>query len=195
MNVNGIGAAGYPAAGYETGRAQRNNAARNGSDQAGAMVQTTQMAGGTFELHISNDEDGEVISAKCGTDYSFTVYQPKDFDPANPVYKVKLWDRNGNVTERTVDVLKVDERDSDYIDMYAYSSYLTASGKCPVAQSAFVSASAYQHGSDNKMYHDLFERTDWMGVLKDAMQTQYHAGNLEGYLDFKQFWDFLDSRD
>ncbi|MDE7310437.1 MAG: hypothetical protein K2N87_02270, partial [Eubacterium sp.] len=24
-----------------------------------------------------------------------TVYQPKDFDPANPVYKVKVWDKSG----------------------------------------------------------------------------------------------------
>jgi len=24
------------------------------------------------------------------------------------------------------------------------------------------------------------------------MQTQYDARNLKGYLDYKQFWDFLD---
>ncbi|NBK00606.1 hypothetical protein D5282_26105 [bacterium 1xD8-48] len=26
------------------------------------------------------------------------------------------------------------------------------------------------------------------------MQTQYDAGNLKGYLDYKQFWDFLDNK-
>ncbi len=25
------------------------------------------------------------------------------------------------------------------------------------------------------------------------MQTQYDAGNLKGYLDYKQFWDFMDT--
>lgn len=35
---------------------------------------------------------------------------------------------------------------------------------------------------------------DWISVLKDAMQTQYDAGNLKGYLDYKQFWDFLDNK-
>ena len=95
MNVNGIGATGYPAAGYETRRARRNYA-----DQMCNMVPATQSSGGTFELHISNDKDGKAIGTMCGADYSLTVYQPKDFDPANPVYKVKVWDKGGNVTER-----------------------------------------------------------------------------------------------
>jgi len=103
MNVNGIGAAGYPAAGYETRRARRNYA-----DQMCNMVPAAQSSGGTFELHISNDKDGKSIGSMCGADYSLTVYQPKDFDPANPVYKVKVWDKDGNVTERMVDVSKVD---------------------------------------------------------------------------------------
>ncbi len=103
MNVNGIGAAGYPAAGYETRRARRNY-----SDQMCNMVPAAQSSGGTFELHISNDKDGKAIGSMCGADYSLTVYQPKDFDPANPVYKVKVWDKDGNVTERMVDVSKVD---------------------------------------------------------------------------------------
>ena len=47
MNINGIGAVGYPAAGYETRRAQRNTAGRNYTDQMCNMVQTTQMSSGT----------------------------------------------------------------------------------------------------------------------------------------------------
>lgn len=192
MSVSGIGAAGYPVAGYEARRAQRNTAGRDYTNQMCNMVQTTQMSSGTFELHISNDEDGKAIGSKCGADYSLTVYQPKDFDPANPVYKVKVWDKSGNVTERMVDISKVDTKGSDYIDMFAYSSHLSASGECPGAQSAFIGAGANQHGFDNKMHDDLFGMEDWISVLKDAMQTQYDAGNLKGYLDYKQFWDFLD---
>ncbi len=189
MNVNGIGAAGYPVAGYETRRTGRNYA-----DQMCNMVPAAQASGGTFELHISNDKDGKAIGSMCGADYSLTVYQPKDFDPANPVYKVKVWDKSGNVTERMVDVSKVDTEGSDYIDMFAYSSHLSASGKCPGAQSAFIRAGANQHGADNRTHDDLFGMKDWISVLKDAMQTQYDAGNLKGYLDYKQFWDFLDNK-
>lgn len=49
--------------------------------------------------------------------YSLTVYQPNDFDPANPVYKVKAWDKDENVTERMVDVSKIDKKNSDYIGL------------------------------------------------------------------------------
>lgn len=31
-----------------------------------------------------------------------------------------------------------------------------------------------------------------MSALADAMQIQYQAGNIEGYLDYKPFWDFFD---
>ncbi len=75
MNVNGIGAAGYPAAGYEMRRTRRNYI-----DQMCNMVPAAQSSGGTFELHISNDKDGKAIGSMCGADYSLTVYQPKDFD-------------------------------------------------------------------------------------------------------------------
>ena len=105
MSISGIGTAGYPAAGYETRKAERNVAGGSFAKQA---AKTTHTSGGTFELHISNDKDGKAIGSMCGADYSLTVYQPKDFDPANPVYKVKVWDKGGNVTERMVDVSKVD---------------------------------------------------------------------------------------
>ena len=192
MSVNGIGTTGYPIAGYETRKAQRNTTGMDYTNQMCNMVQTTQMSSGAFELHISNDKDGKAIGSMCGTDYSVTVYQPKGFDPANPVYKVKVWDKGGNVTERMVDVSKIDTKSSDYIDMFAYSSHLSASGECPSAQSAFIRAGANQHGFDDKTYDDLFGVTDWISVLKNAMQTQYDAGNLKGYLDYKQFWDFMD---
>lgn len=121
-----------------------------------------------------------------------TVYQPNDFDPANPVYKVKVWDKEGNVTERMVDVSKVDPGSSDYIEMFAYTSHLSSSGEYSDAQSVFTRAAANQHGVDGIGYGDLFGKTDWFSVVRDAMQMQFDAKNLEGYLEYKRFWDFLE---
>lgn len=196
MSVYGIGAAGYPMATqgagcYGTKRVEKKTDNTGSMGQVHETVQRSEMSSGAFELHISNDQDGEAISAACGRDYSLTVYKPKDFDPANPVYKAKIWDKDGNVTERMVDVSKVDPRNSDYIDMFAYSSHLSASGECPSAQSSFVSSAGNQHGSDDRGYKDLFQETDWVSALAEAMQTQYQAGNIEGYLNYKPFWDFL----
>lgn len=192
MNINrNMMTAQLPVTGYGTGRTKQKAIETSSKEQIFEPVQRSQMAGGAFELHISNETDGEAIGAACGTDYSVTVYKPKDFDAGNPVYKVKIWDKDGNTTERMVDVSKVDPKNSDYIDMFAYSSHLTASGECPSAQSSFLSSAAYQHGLDNRTYKDLFQETNWVSLLADAMQTQYKAGNIEGYWGYKPFWDFL----
>ncbi len=60
---------------------------------------------------------------------SYSVYKTPDFDPENPVYKVKIWDKSGNVTERMVDVSKVDPKNCDTMEMYAYTADLKESGK------------------------------------------------------------------
>ena len=192
MSIYGIGTAGYPMTGYEPRKTPRSATANNYTNQMSSVTQTTQMSSGTFELHISNDTDGEAVGATCGSDYSVTVYQPKDFDPSNPVYKVKVWDKEGNVTERMVDVSKVDTRSGDFIDMFAYTSHLSASGEYPNADSAFMGADAIRHGADGRSYDDLFQKTDWLSVVRDAMQMQFEAKNLEGYMEYKRFLDFLE---
>lgn len=192
MGINGIGNLGYAAAGfYETKRTGKKGNHPENIGRIDETIQQSEMRGGAFELHISDAEGGTVVGAACGRDYSVTVYKPKDFDPSNPVYKAKVWDKDGNVTERMVDVSKVDPQNSDYIDMFAYTSHLSATGECPSAQSSFMCSAASQHGLDGRGYRDLFRETDWVSALADAMQTQYQAGNIEGYLDYKPFWDFL----
>ena len=130
----------FPKMGYKMGIAQQKLGETKDTDTEWVpdATQSTQGTGGGFVLHISNEQDGEAIGAMCGTDHSVTVYKPKDFDAENPVYKVKIWDKDGNATERMVDVSKVDPQNSDYIDMFAYASHLTDSGQCPGAQSAFT---------------------------------------------------------
>lgn len=182
----------YPAAARNKKAGPKSDEKWNAHADASAYPeQKTQMSGGAFELHISNGTDGEAVSAACGADYSVTVYRPKDFDPANPVYRVKVWDREGNTTERMVDVSQVNPTDCDYLDMFAYSSHLSATGECRSAQSAFTHSAKNPHGADDTTYRDLFQATNWVSRLTEAMQTQYDAGNIEGYLHYKPFWDFL----
>lgn len=198
MHMNGIGPFDYKAAGYENRRTGK--MAANGADDAAGnfanrmgKAQRSQMPGGTFVLHYFDNDEGErSISASCGTDYSVTVYEPKDFDPANPQYKVKVWDKDGNITERMVDVANVDPNNSDYIDMYAYSCYVTEDGECPGALSSFMGAGMGKLEPEERTYHDLFRKINWTDAVKDMMQMQYDAGNIQGYLDYKKFFDFLE---
>ncbi|MCH5249387.1 MAG: hypothetical protein J1E98_05625 [Lachnospiraceae bacterium] len=199
MSINGIGTSPYAALGYETRKAQQTAATNNTADSSFASnmntVQKSQMPGGAFVFHYFDSEDGErAVSAACGADYSVTVYEPKDFDPSNPVYKVKVWDKDGNVVERMVDISKVDPTNCDYIDMYAYSCYLGDEKGCKDAISSFMGAgvTANENWLEGWSYDDLFSKRNWIKAVKDMMQMQYDAGNLQGYLDYKRFLDAID---
>ena len=197
MSVNGIGqsgpfAAGYPAVGYGTKRTEKNAMGEPFGSRMNHQVQKSQMPGGAFVLHYFDGEDGDhAVSASCGNDYSVTVYEPKDFDPANPVYKVKTWDNDGNTTERMVDISKVDPANCDYIDMYAYFSHASKSGKCSSDFYSFTGAGTIAYGTEGCSYQRLTNKVNWVDAVQEMMQMQDDAGNLQGYLEYKKFFDFL----
>lgn len=192
MGVSGIGSTGY-ITGYEARRTTGNTVSKNFAGQMG-NISNAKKSSQPITLHWFDHEDGDTpigASAVGGTDGgSVTVYKPMDFDPANPVYKVKIWDAAGNVSERMVDISKVDPTNCDMIDMFVYSSHLTDSGECPNAQSAFLNASANPHGPGS-VYGSVFDEENWVDIVKYAMQLQFDLGNMQGYLDYKKFWDFL----
>lgn len=93
-------------------------------------------------LHGSTTEDGSQVvgawaDAVAGT--STTVYKPVDFNPEEPVYTMKIWDSDDNlIEERTVNLNDVDVNNCDNFDFYAYSCYLSKSGKYPDAITKFL---------------------------------------------------------
>ena len=130
MSVSGIGTAGYPVAGYETRKTERNVAGGNFAKQAAEAAQATGQTS-TATLHGCDEETGDIAicsNVDVVNNSSITVYKTQDFDPGNPVYKVKTWDKDGNVTERMIDVSKVDPKNCDTAEMYAYTSHLKESG-------------------------------------------------------------------
>lgn len=194
MNIGGVSATGYPT-GYEAGRTQRNPSA----DTFGSYVGKEKSAKASgMTLHCYDGEAGDTAVGAWGNaadGSSVTVYKTSDFDPANPVYKVKIWDSQGNVTERMVDISKVNPAGCDAVDMWAYASHLSSSGEYPGAQQEFMMSNALHRGEKGDSYGTLFEKTDWLEVVRSAMKMQYDAGNLKGYLDYKKFLDFLEGQD
>ena len=90
MNVNGIGAAGYPAAGYETRRTGRNVAGGRFAEQAAEAAQATAT------LHGADEGSGDIAISSWAdvvSGSSISVYKTQDFDASNPVYKVRTWDK------------------------------------------------------------------------------------------------------
>ena len=197
MGVSGIGTNNYVfgqknAAGYAAQKTENSKP----QEETANMSWTVKSENHDIILHGEESaEDGKVVAAwACVTgNTSMTVYQPHDFDPAHPVYKVKVWDSHGNMTERMVDISEVDPADCDTIDMYAYSAWLSKSGKCPDALQKFMSAHAHHKDRGGKQgYGSLFDKENWLEIIKEVMEMQYRAGNLKGYIDYKRFLGVLE---
>ena len=153
---------------------------------ADSAVGTTYTIRGAFDK-----SEGRVVGASGGVNNSYTVYEPKDFDPEHPMYKVKIWDEDGNATEHMVDLSEVSSENSSYIDMYAKSCYLSASGECTDAQTTFMIVGNSSRGATERTYDSLFEKGNWMDRIRDFASMQYKAGNLEGYLRYRSVWEYL----
>ncbi len=181
--------------GYDAYRTQRSETYNTKeTDFSGNMniAGSTQTQNGTFVLHCyDNDEGDRTVSASCGAGYSVSVYEPKGFDPSNPVYKVKVWDKDGNMTERMVDISKVDPQNCDYIDMYAYTAYLESQNGCKDAVHSFIGARLSAEGTDFG-YDDLLKNKNWIKAVHEMMQMQYDAGNIQGYMNYKSLMDAIE---
>lgn len=191
MYIDGINSMGY-FTGYGLGGVNRSTAGLNFSD----VFQKAAATGRTFTLHGKADAGtgeqvvGSFVNVQAGT--SSAIYKTEDFDAANPVYHVKTWDMDGNMTERMVDISKINSRSSDDVDMYTYSWHLNNSGQYPQAQLRFAAARAYQQALlGNSFQTGIPATTNWVNVVNSLMQTQYNAGNWQGYLDYKKFLGFL----
>ena len=191
MSVSGI-AAGYTATGYETRKTERNVAGGDFAKQAAEAAQATAT------LHGADEGSGDITifsGAELVSGSSYSVYKTPDFDPENPVYKVKIWDKSGNVTERMVDVSKVDPKNCDTAEMYAYTANLKESGKGSFEDTVLKAAvakavkNAEQRSSGS---WNFSEKTDWVKIVNDIMQSEYRYGDLKGYMEWKKFLGFLD---
>ena len=194
MNVNGVGTTGYQAAGGETRRTERNAAGGNFAKQATQAAGQTQ----TAALHGADEGSGDITISSWAdvvSGSSISVYKTSDFAPENPVYKVKTWDKSGNVKEQMVDVSKVDPKNCDTAEMYAYTANLKESGKGSFEDTVLKAAvakavkNAEQRSSASWSFS---EKTDWIKIVNDIMQSEYCYGDLKGYMEWKKFLGFLE---
>ncbi len=141
------------------------------------------------------DEEETVVgsSVNARTGVSIAVYKPREFEASNPVYEVETWDAEDNMTERMVNISKVDPADCDEVEMTAYTWYLSNSGKCPAAFLLFAGAREHRQTSRPGYSSDsVFEKSNWVELFREYMQMQYMAGNRKGYLEHKMLLKFLE---
>lgn len=182
-----------------------NQTVRQKTTSQKAAPQGNASSGAEFTLHIrSGNDNDKMLSAAAGRGSGgMTVFEPADFNPEQPVYKVCTWDEKGNRTERMVDVTNVDVHHSDEAEMFAYACYLSKSGAYPEASDTFLRTRGYFHeelsggeGDGDPKTDPAYSvirqaKKDWTKLAASIMQTQYECGNLKGYLEYKKFVDFF----
>ena len=196
MSVNGISAGYYPT-GYETRKTQGATSENNFAKEIAGTAQASG-AGETATLHGSDEATGDIAVSSWAdvvNGSSITVYKPSDFDPENPIYKVKTWDAAGNVTERMVDVSKIDPKNCDTVEMYAYTANLKETGKGDfketVLKAAIAKAASNLEQKTSALW-DYSQNINWVETVKDIMQSTYSYGDLKGYLEWKKFLGLLE---
>ena len=196
MGINGITADYYPT-GYETRKTGKTAPENNFAKEIAGKAQA-KGTGAAATLYGSDGETGDIAVSSWAdvvNGSSTTVYKTKDFDPENPVYKVKTWDAAGNVTERMVDVSKIDPKNCDTVEMYAYTSNLKETGKGDFKETVLkaVMAKAVKNAEQNSSGSwNYATKIDWVETVKDIMQSHYGYGDLKGYLEWKKFLGFLE---
>lgn len=190
MSIDGIEQTGYPTVGYETKKAQRNVTGANYARQAAEAAQAAGQA--TAILHGADEGSGDITifsGAELVSGSSVSVYKTQDFDPENPVYKVKIWDQSGNITQRMIDVSKVDPKNCDTAELYAYTADLKESGKGSFEDTVLkaVVARSVKDAESRSVAWSFSEKFDWVNIVKGIMQSEYRYGDLKGYMEWKKF--------
>ena len=191
MNVGNIGNA-YGAYNY-TNKVQNNN----GKSFGAALGNVTEMASPNLTLHISKEGDAEKSIgswANVRSGNSVSVYEPEDYNPADPVYKMKIWDKEDNlIEEREIRVKDIDPQNADSYELYALSVYGEKSGQNKNAVLDFVLSQDFRESEqyDSCGSYDLNTKENWLDIVSKIMKQQFEVGSMDGYMRFKGFYDFL----
>ena len=176
-----------------------NKNGKSASDQKFANnITSTAQTDKSATLHGSNELTGDIAISSWAdviNGSSSTVYKTQDFNPAHPVYKVVTWDKNGNTTERMVDVSKVDPQNCDTVEMYAYTANLKETGKGnfkeTVLKAAIAKAASHLEQQTSTSW-DYSKNVNWVETVKELMQSAYSYGDLKGYLEWQKFLGLLE---
>ena len=191
MSIAGIN--GYNYSNYYTGT-KRNTAKANGMNSG--LLSNVSSTSSNITLHMSGTEDsGNALTAVGFPDgSSASVYKSDAYDSANPEYRVRYWDKEGNYTDTNVQINDVDPRNASYLEMLAYTTYSDVESFTKNAFGDFMNAASGVNGNITYDSDSINEKKDYMSMIKEFMQLQYDSNNLSGYLSYKELYDYINDR-
>ena len=191
MSISGINNYNYPS--YYAGA--RHNTAKTGGRDSG-VLSSTSSASSNITLHMSDGgNSGNSLTAMGFPDgTSASVFQADDYNPADPEYRVRYWDKDGNYTDIMVKVKDIDPQNASYLEMLAYTTYGDVEGLTKNAFGNFMSAAGGVNGDLSYNADSINGKKDYMSTIREYMQLQYESNNLSGYLSYKELYDYMNDK-
>ena len=191
MSISGINNYNYPS--YYAGA--RHNTAKTGGRDSG-VLSSTSSASSNITLHMSDGgNSGNALTAMGFPDgTSASVFQADDYNPADPEYRVRYWDKEGNYTDTMVKVKDIDPQNASYLEMLAYTTYGDVEGLTKNAFGNFMSAAGGVNGDLSYNADSINGKKDYMSTIREYMQLQYESNNLSGYLSYKELYDYMNDK-
>ena len=191
MSISGINNYNYPS--YYAGA--RHNTAKTGGRDSG-VLSSTSSASSNITLHMSDGgNSGNALTAMGFPDgTSASVFQADDYNPADPEYRVRYWDKDGNYTDIMVKVKDIDPQNASYLEMLAYTTYGDVEGLTKNAFGNFMSAAGGVNGDLSYNADSINGKKDYMSTIREYMQLQYDSNNLPGYLSYKELYDYMNDK-
>ena len=105
-----------------------NSVAKNAKNITSNSTSNVGCVSSNITLNFSGtEESGNALTAVGFPDgSSASVYKADDYDPANPEYRVRYWDKEGNYTDTNVNINSVEPSNASYLEMLAYTTFRNA---------------------------------------------------------------------
>ena len=187
MGILSVGGHNY-AQGYQTSMSHQKSQSNKG-------VSSFSESTSNITLHFMDKNTGDNAETCVGFANGVSASVFKADSNNDSEYQVKYWGTDGVEQEMTVDAKNVDPSNASFLEMMAYSTYSDEQGKTSDAYGDFLLAADGTNGTLTYDLSNINTKIDFKSLTKDFMDLQYSAGNLQGYLSLKQFYDSMDPVD
>jgi len=183
MGIGAIGNYGY------NNRYQVVNKSRSGLSFATTMNTSTQI---TLKMTDEATGDKALTCVGFSDGGSASVYKADSYTETNPEYKVKYWDKDGSEKEYLINPREVNPEKASYMEMLAYTTYSDVQGYTNAGLGHFLSAAGGLNQDQSYSLEKIDTKQNFKTLVAEMMKLQYDSNNLEGYLSYKQLFDYME---
>jgi hypothetical protein len=185
MSISGIGNYSYANA-YQNVSCTTNQKSQNVNSFSSVGTSSN------FALHIG-DENGEkaLTAVTLANGGSASVFKAENYSDENPEYRIRYWNKSGEYKDVNVKIGDVNPENASYLEMLAYSTYSDVQGYTDNALGNFSSVASGVKCDNSYDENNVNIKYNFMSMVKELMEMQYRCNNLEGYLSYKQFYDYM----